>query len=121
MEEEKPYLSAIDWYSLRDRSADWAEGSVGRGSPSLILVGSGCSTTSTGVFGVEAGEEAAAGVEVFFFDVCCAGDDALVVASETRRFAAGSRRSRAESLRFSAMGGDHDWLSRDTNIRKPIE
>lgn len=106
---------------MSDKPADWAEGRVGRGSPSLILVGSGGSTISTGVFGVEVGDEAAAGVEAFLFDVCCAGDNALVVASETRRFAAGSRRSRAESLRFSAMYGDHDGLLRDTKIRGPIE
>ena len=67
-------------------------------SPSLIFVGRG-SSTSSGVgsgTGSGAGVRTATGVEAFLRDDCGA-------ASETRRFAGGSRRSRAGSLRFSAM------------------
>lgn len=72
---------------------------MGRPSPSFSFVGNGFSTTS-GVGG-GGGEGTAAGVEAFFLDV--AWDCGCGVASETRLLAAGSRRSRAESRRFSAM------------------
>lgn len=80
---------------------------VGRPSPSLIFVGSGI--TSTGgsggsTEGVDAALDAIPGVEAFFLDDEDWGCEGVCgAASETRLFAAGSRRSRAGSLRFSAM------------------
>lgn len=79
---------------------------VGRPSPSLIFVGSG--VTSTGgsggsTEGVDAALDATPGVEAFFLDEDWGWEGVCGAASETRLFAAGSRRSRAGSLRFSAM------------------
>lgn len=80
---------------------------MGRPSPSLILVGKG-GALSTGSGGakekVEVAVDATPGVDPFFLDDedgACEG--VWGAASETRLFAADSRRSRAGSLRFSAM------------------
>lgn len=87
---------------------------MGRPSPSLILVGNGgkLATGSGGAKeGVEVAVDATPGVDPFFLDDeggACEG--VWGVASETRLFAADSRRSRAGSLRFSAMVSLKDAL-----------
>lgn len=80
-------------------------GTVGRPSPSLILIGNGVATT--------AGSGGGGGVEVFFLLDDCVWGICWGVASEARLFAAGSRRSRAGSLRFSAMAIKKDGLLSD--------
>lgn len=68
----------------------------------MIFVGRGFLTTSTGGGGGGVGVGGATAVEARFFDedgVDCDWEGA----SEARLFDAGSRRSRAESLRFSAI------------------
>lgn len=71
-------------------------GTVGRASPSLILVGNGGATTAGSGGG-------GGGVAAFFLLEDCVWGACWGAASEARLFAAGSRRSRAGSLRFSAM------------------
>ena len=90
---------------------------VGRPSPSLIFVGSG--VTSTGgsggsTEGVEAALDAFPGVDAFFLDEDWGWEGVCGAPSEIRLFAAGSRRSRAGSLRFSAMGAirERDYSGR---------
>lgn len=62
----------------------------------MILVGNGGTTTASSGGG--------GGVEAFFLlDEDCVWGFCWGAASEARLFAAGSRRSRAGSLRFSAM------------------
>lgn len=85
---------------------------VGRPSPSFILVGRG-SGTGSGV-----GGGSVIGVDAFFFEEA----GGCGVASEARLFAADSRRSRAGSLRFSTIAEKHaalcSYVSRRRRERK---
>lgn len=74
--------------------------SVGRASPSLTFVGRGSSGSGADS---GSGDGTTTGVEAFFLEGWGCG-----VASEALLFAAGSRRSRAGSLRFSAMAALED-------------
>ena len=82
---------------------------MGRPSPSLILVGNGGAiATGSGACkgGVEVAVDATPGVDPFFLDdEGCGCEGVWGAASEARLFAADSRRSRAGSLRFSAIAG----------------